>query len=111
MEVDAGARVDDVEAQADDVEVDDDGQVDDVEVDAGAQVAEVDDDGQPAPVALPTIDPQLSHYLTRAPAAIWYFVVFGYVAEKDALAKGCFMVFGDVTEKYTLCHMVFCGIW
>lgn len=72
MEVDAGAQVDDVE-------VDDDG-----------QVAEVDGDGRPAPVALPTIDPQLSHYLTRAPAAIWYFMVFGYVAEKYALAKRVF---------------------
>ena len=79
----------------------------DVEVDAGAQVAEVDDDGQPAPVALPTIDPQLSHYLTRAPAAIWYFVVCGNLVEKPTLVNWYFVVFGNLVEKYVLAKWYF----
>ena len=51
-----------------------------VAIDNNAQVvvddAQVDDDdAQLVPVAVPTIDPQLSHYLTRAPSTIWCFMV------------------------------------
>ena len=51
-----------------------------VAIDNNAQVvvddAQVDDDdAQLVPVAVPTIDPQLSHYLTRAPTTIWCFMV------------------------------------